>query len=226
MTRKLFLISDYADNFDKYAARFVQATGGKKAEIAFLMQGGRNWEQYFLQYKESFMKSSPMDFFPVYPDDEYEYEPEMVKKLKRATGIFIGGGHTFRYIRAYAESELTPIILKKYKLGIPYGGLSAGAILAVRLRILKKIVLKPHFSQQNRFFELQKKIKKSKAYFGLGLDDGIWLEIKDETDGLVCGKGNCYHCSKTETGEFKFKIYHPGDKILFKAKEISSENKK
>ena len=221
MTRKLFLISDYADNFDKYAASLVQAAGGKEARIAFLMQGGRDWEKYFLQYKKSFMKSSPLDFFPVFPDDEYEYEPIMVKKLKKATAIFVGGGHTFRYIRAYAESELTPIILKKYRSGIPYGGLSAGAILAVRLGILKKVILKPHFSQQNRFFELQKKIKKRKAIFGLGLDDGIWLEIDDETEGLVCGKGNCYHCSKTETGEFKFKIYHPGEKILFKSMKIS-----
>jgi len=219
MNRKLFLISNFTDNFKDYAARFVEAAGGKEAKIVYLMQGGKDWKKYYLQYKEVFQKSGPIDFFPIYPDEEYEFEPEMIKRLKSATGIFVGGGHTFRYIRAYAESELTPIIQKKYRAGIPYGGLSAGAIITVRMGMLKKIILKPHFSQQNRFFELQKKLKNSKAKFGLGLDDGIWLEIEDETEGTICGKGSCYYCYKKAGKGFEFKIYHPGDKITFKPKE-------
>ncbi|MFC1898605.1 Type 1 glutamine amidotransferase-like domain-containing protein [Candidatus Cloacimonadota bacterium] len=213
MTRKLFLISDYKDNFDEFAARFVEASGGKKAKIVFLMQGGKDWKKYYLQYRDNFQKTSPIDFYPIFPDDDDEFIPEMVKKLKKATGIFVGGGYTFRYIRAYAESELTKIIVEKYNAGVPYGGLSAGAIITLRLGILDKIILKPHFSQQNRFFELQKKLRKSKAQFGLGLDDGIWLEVENEVNGLVFGKGNCYRCSKTENEEFETKIYHPGDKI-------------
>ena len=216
MIRKLFLVSDFADNFDKFAASFVRACGGKKANIVFLMQGGKDWETYFIDYQKSFLKSELTNFSPIYPDDEYEYEPAMVKKLKNASGIFVGGGYAFRYIRAYAESEITPIIMEKYRAGIPYAGLSSGAIITLRLGILPNIILKPHFSQQNRFFELQKKLRKSKAAFGLGLDDGIWLEIEDETKGLVCGKGNCYRCSKIGNEEFEFKIYHPGDEIILK----------
>ena len=216
MAQKLFLVSDYTDKFDEYSARFVEASGGNKAKIVFLMQGGKGWEKPFELYKNSFMKSTPADFFPVYPDDDDEFTPTMIKKLKKATGIFVGGGYTFRYIRAYVESELTPIIKEKYNSGIPYGGLSAGAIITFRLGFLHKVIIKPHFSQQNRFYELQKKMKRKKYIFGLGLDDGIWLEIDDGTEGIVHGKGNCYRCSKTETGEFKIKIYHPGDKILLK----------
>ena len=225
MNRRLFLISDFSNNFKDYAARFVEAAGGKKAEIVYLMQGGKDWKKYYLQYRDIFQKSEPIDFFPIYPDEEYEFEPEMIKKLKSATGIFVGGGHTFRYIQAYAESELTPIIQKKYQAGIPYGGLSAGAIITARMGMLKKIIIKPHFSQQNRFFELQKKLKNSKAKLGLGLDDGIWLEIEDEAEGTIFGKGGCHYCYKTEAGKFEYKIYCPGDKIEFKTKEGEGEEK-
>jgi cyanophycinase len=213
MNRKLFLVSDFSEKFDEFAARFVEVSGGEKAKIVFMMQGGKDWEKYYLQYKEKFQKTALIDFYPIYPDDDDEFDPKMVKKLKNATGVFVGGGYTFRYIRAYAESELTKIITKKYQSGIPYGGLSAGAIITIRLGILHKIILKPHFSQQNRFFELQKKLRKSRAQFGLGLDDGIWLEIDNEVNGKIFGKGNCYRCNKLDNKEFETKIYHPGNEI-------------
>lgn len=220
MSRKLFLVSDFTDNFSDFAVNFIEACGGSKANIAYLMQGEREWEQYFQQYEKIFLKTKKISFFPVFPSDDFEFEPEMIKKLKKATGIFVGGGHTFRFIRAYVESELSPIIKEKYNSGIPYAGLSAGAIITLRFRFLRKIVLKPHFTQQNRFFQLQKKIRNTKARFGLGLDDGIWLEIEDENEALVCGKGGCYYCRKNETDDFEFKIYHPGDKISFKKDDL------
>ena len=81
MSRKLFLISDFTNNFIDYAKRFVEAAGGKEAKIVYLMQGGKDWEKYYMQYKEVFQKSGVLDFFPIYPDEEYEFEPEMIKKI-------------------------------------------------------------------------------------------------------------------------------------------------
>ena len=216
MVRKLFLVSNFSAEFDNFAARFAEACGGRKAKIAFLMQGDKDWEEHFSLYQQSFRKIYPVKLYPIFPDEEYEFEQEMVKKLKKATGIFIGGGYAFRYILAYAQSELTPIIKEKYFSGIPYAGLSAGAVITMRLGLLPEIVLKPHFIEQNRFFELQKKLRRSKVEYGIGLDDGIWLEVENETKGIVFGKGNCYRCTKTENEEFEFKIYRPGDEIILK----------
>ena len=72
MVRKLFLISNFTENFKDYTDRFVKAAGGKDARIVFLMQGGKDWEKYYLQYNEVFQKSGPIDFFPIYPDEEFE----------------------------------------------------------------------------------------------------------------------------------------------------------
>lgn len=216
MDRKLFLVSKFTDEFAKFTVSFIEAAGGRKAKIAFLMQDDKDWEEHFAFYREIFRKSAPIKLFPVFPDEENEFKPEMVKKLKKATGIFVDDGFTFRFIMAYTRSEITPIIKEKYYSGIPYAGLAAGAIITIRLGFLPKMAFEPHFNQRNRFYELQKKLCNSKADYGLGLDDGIWLEIENETRTIVCGKGSCYICNKIENGEFEFKIFHPGDEFKLK----------
>lgn len=207
MTRKLFLISDITDSFQEFCKHYVAACGGEKAKIAFLMQGGKDWKKYFIQYEKSFRKSEFADFFPVFPDKNFNFESEMIEKLKQATGIFVGGGNTFRYIKAYTQSHLAEIIKEKYSQGIPYAGLSAGAIITIRLEFLPHFIIKPHFKQKNRFFELIDKMKSDKKVFGLGLNDGIWIEIQDENKFSFHGDGKCYFFRHDNPAKYEFQIF-------------------
>ena len=52
------------------------------------------------------------------------------KAVKQADAIFIGGGNTFRLLRALQDFELLESIRQKVKSGAPYIGTSAGANVA------------------------------------------------------------------------------------------------
>ncbi|MCF7793494.1 MAG: Type 1 glutamine amidotransferase-like domain-containing protein [Candidatus Cloacimonetes bacterium] len=207
MKRKMFLISDMTDSFQEFCKHFVEACGAEKARIAFLMQGGKDWKKYFDQYEACFRKSEFDDFFPVFPNKNFSFKSEMLDQLASATGIFVGGGNTFRYIKAYAESPLSDVIRSKYLNGVPYAGLSAGAIISVRLGFLPGFVIKPHFKQKNRFFELISKMQSEKKEIGLGMDDGIWIEIVDDCNFTFHGNGKCYLFRFENDHKFEFEVF-------------------
>ncbi|HPR17357.1 MAG TPA: Type 1 glutamine amidotransferase-like domain-containing protein [Candidatus Cloacimonadota bacterium] len=212
--RRLYLISDLTTSFQEFSRKYVEVCGGKKAHIAFLMQGGKEWQKYFAIYEDSFRRSNPTDFFPVFPDDDFHFEPEMLDKLAAATGIFVGGGHAFRYIKAYAESPLAEVIRSKYMAGIPYAGLSAGAIITTRLGFLPDFAIKPHFTAKKRFNELIAKMNYDHKEIGLGLDDGIWVEIEDDNRFTFYGDGNCYFFRYCKDHKFELEIFSAGMTII------------
>ncbi|MDN5354985.1 MAG: cyanophycinase [Candidatus Cloacimonadota bacterium] len=211
MERKLFLISEVTANFSEICRKFVLAAGGEHARIAYLMQGDKNWQKYFDEYKEYFEKYKPASINPIFPNQSNDLTATMYSNLEKATGIFVGGGYTFRYINAYTQQQICQLILQKYNSGTIYAGLSAGAILTIRLGILPNFAIKPHFTRRNRLLELAKKVNKAK--YGLGIDDGCWLEVTDETEFKIFGVGNCYFFTKKATNHFNLQICQNKDVV-------------
>jgi len=62
--------------------------------------------------------------------DTTELGAEALSHLRACSGIFMGGGDTRRYRQIYVLGEAGAIIKERYMAGIPYGGMSAGALLA------------------------------------------------------------------------------------------------
>jgi len=208
--RKLYLFGDFTENFKKTCKNFITSSGGNSSEIALLMQGENGWQKFYDQYYRCFKKWGVEKVFPIFPERErLSLSKSHKDEIKRATGIFICGGYTYRYIKIYTQPETAELIRLKYLQGIPYAGLSAGAILSLRLGLLPNCSLKPHFSKKKRFFELIKKMKATKSAFGLGIDSGICLEIIDERDCKLYGEGYVYLFHKKTESSFEMNLYKP-----------------
>ncbi|MCW4020038.1 MAG: Type 1 glutamine amidotransferase-like domain-containing protein [Candidatus Bathyarchaeota archaeon] len=62
--------------------------------------------------------------------DSIELSEEAVSYLSQCTGFFIAGGDTRKYHRVYANLEIATIIRERYQSGVPFGGVSAGALIS------------------------------------------------------------------------------------------------
>lgn len=222
--RKLYLFGDFAENFRIVSRSFVLSSGAESARIAVLMQGEKGWQEYFSQYEEIFKYHGAREVFPIFPEnDSTELKEDQIKDIAGASGIFMCGGNTFRYIKIYTNEKCSQIIKEKYYSEIPYGGLSAGAILATRFGFLKNCSVKPHFTEKKRFGELIRKMNSSNSSFGFGIDGSICLEITNEKEFEVKGKGNFFLFKQYNKRHFEFDIYKPDMKfILNLSKNIKS----
>lgn len=135
--RRVFLYSNVADNFESISAPFVQAAGGRSAKIALLLLGGPDWEQYVARYSDPWMRLGAAEVVPIAPlGDTTQLGAKAMARLRDCSGIFMGGGDTRRYREIYVLSEAGAIIRERYRSGIPYGGLSAGALVTPEVGIV------------------------------------------------------------------------------------------
>lgn len=65
-----------------------------------------------------------------YEIDGIHNHPDPVRAIWNAEGLFIGGGNTFRLLKALYDHQLLDVIRTKTKAGLPYLGISAGCNVA------------------------------------------------------------------------------------------------
>jgi cyanophycinase len=134
--RLLFLLGGSAA-FDVVAEEFVSAAGGRDAIIALLMQGGGGWKKYVPEYTEPWTRRGASRYDPIAPEENGTLDLHAVSaKLRKATGIFIGGGHTPTYHHLYATEPVRNILRESYHRGVPIAGVSAGALIAPEICVL------------------------------------------------------------------------------------------
>lgn len=209
MTRNLFLFGDFNPDHPYHYRPFIEACHSEHPTIAVLMQGDQNWHRYFQRY-EAVLNSLGASAVPIVPlPDSDEISAEAIATITQADGILVGGGHAFRYIKLYSATAVAHAIISRYRTGIPYAGISAGAILTIRLGILPHCAIKPHFSQRNRFVELLKKMDSSGARYGLGMDNLLALHITDERHLNVYGGEKCYIFESTTPGSYHLDVLQP-----------------
>lgn len=130
MTRLIFLFGDQHDNFAETSRPFVEAAGGTDAIIAMITGGGEKARPY-VERITSPWREIGVQVLTVGPQ-EYIGDPDdaMERGLRECSGIFMCGGDTRAYERMYVASSLGDLIRRRYSEGIPYAGVSAGALLA------------------------------------------------------------------------------------------------
>lgn len=112
--------------------RFTTAAGGTRARIACVLVDHPDRDVHFGWARSAFASVGVDDTFPVFVSRDAPLTQEAVTG---ATGIFVGGGLTPDYYNAIVPSARAwlPDLLDK---GIPYAGISAGAMIAARQAIV------------------------------------------------------------------------------------------
>ena len=225
--RKMYLFGDLSSNFSETVKPFIKDSGSKDSIIALLISGEKDWENHLENYINPIKKCGVKEINVIIPEnDGFEISPENLDKLNNATGIFIGGGNTSIYKKIYCSSEAGEIIKQKYFQGIPYAGLSAGAIITAEkffnpkygeevyngFGFLPDTLIEPHFIEQSGFKELMSQFRKISSTYGLGIDESTCLKIVDETLIKVIGSTNCYYFKK-KNEKFSFTIYKGNDEF-------------
>jgi beta-aspartyl-peptidase (threonine type) len=116
----LLLMGGGDRNFD--ALRwFMKRAGNGHIVVLRASQGGEIGEEFFnevggIQSVETF----------VFHDREAATDPKILAALKRADGIFIGGGDQSRYVRYWRGTPVAAALDAHVRAGKPLGGTSAG----------------------------------------------------------------------------------------------------
>ena len=116
----LLLMGGGDRNFD--ALRwFMQRAGNGHIVVLRASQGGEIGEEFFHEVGGI----TSVETF-VFHDREAATDPKILAALKRADGIFIGGGDQSRYVRYWRGTPVAEALDAHVKAGKPLGGTSAG----------------------------------------------------------------------------------------------------
>ena len=127
-TSDLFLYGDVRANFASVSEPFVKACGGKRSKIALLMlPRSRRFEG---PYRDAWRKAGAGEVTAICPPRSLALKTEHIRTLNQSTGVFMSGGPTALYQRIYGTRIVSRAIRNLYDSGVPYGGVSAGAMMA------------------------------------------------------------------------------------------------
>ena len=126
-------------------------------------------------------------------------KPESLALLRRATGIWFGGGRQWRFVDAYENTKAEKLMHEVLKRGGVIGGSSAGASIQGEymargnplgpediiapgyehgLGFLPGMAIDQHFTQRNRFKDMELLIKTYPQLLGVGLDEATAIIVK------------------------------------------------
>lgn len=124
----VFLYGDVGENFATLSKPFVRASGGRRAKIALLMLP--HSEKFAPIYRRAWLKAGAGHVTPIYPPPSLILTRDQLRTVEQSTGIFMSGGSTTIYQRIYASNVVSRLIRELCISGVPFGGVSAGAMMA------------------------------------------------------------------------------------------------
>ena len=193
-------------------ARFVDWAGRDDARLLVVtwasaepLDSYLSLERDLHQFRPASVEAAP--FAPFRPGDR----ERMLAAIRRATGIFFGGGDQGRIMDVLQDRELAEALRERYRQGAVFAGTSAGtAVMSgimitgggdstvldgrrveVRagLGLLPGVILDQHFlkrQRQNRLFGL---VLDHPRLLGVGVDEGTALAVTDNRHAEVVGPG-------------------------------------
>jgi len=189
---------------------FLAAAGDEDARIVVLAQSRTGWEQHPSSQNEPFITMlADGRARLIAPEDTRPLDIQRAcDDLRWATGIHITGGHTPTYQQLFAVEPIRSVIRECYLAGVPYAGLSAGALLAQDiyyavmfnedneeeymplpgLGLLPNTLIEAHFTGEVRQKRLRRLMALCPPCRGIGIDEAACVVLRDESMVEVIGE--------------------------------------
>ncbi|GGJ24417.1 Type 1 glutamine amidotransferase-like domain-containing protein [Deinococcus roseus] len=172
---------------------------GEKPRIAVLC-AGEKWPRYAPHYLQVLTTAGAAEVQFI-GEENGQLNPRKAHAiLQGASGIVVGGGDTYLYQQHYVLSTLSDLIRQKVRAGVPYLGISAGAILSCLTCLIPEedrtspeqphylpgfgfmsTLVFPHFSEWDGFAELQAAAAELHMQEVWGLDEQAAAYFHDGT---------------------------------------------
>ncbi len=192
---------------DDVVERFIELAGGSSARIVVLPTAVPR-RQAFREGVPDFLANADVEDVRVLPHsrpDEIASE-EFQTELKRATGIWFGGGRQWRFVDAYEGTNAIELFHDVLKRGGVVAGSSAGATIQGEYLVrghplgntvmmaegyergfgfLPAVAIDQHFSQRGRRPDLLPVIVRQKQLLGIGIDEGTALVVQRDRAEVI-----------------------------------------
>lgn len=200
--------------------RFVEMAGGKEAKIVVLPTAMPDPLPKRDGIAELFRKAGAKVTILPARDRVGVESKESIAALREATGIWFGGGRQWRFVDAYEDTAVLPLMFDVLKRGGVIGGSSAGATiqgeylarggvfdnLAIRyegyergLNFLPGVAIDQHFAQRKRFKDMETLMRTFPQYLGIGLDEATAIIVRGSV-AKVTGRGQVHFYDAAVTG--------------------------
>jgi len=138
-------------------------------------------QRYAATYRDAWLKVGAGEVTAICPPGSLVLTASQLQTLEQSTGVFISGGPTSLYQRIYATRIVSRVIGKLYDSGVPYGGVSAGAMLACDSCQVGGSIVKTRTNEfqlgSNEFVETHRRPRPG-VHVGFAIKSGLGL-VKD-----------------------------------------------
>lgn len=203
--------------------RFVELAGGENARIVILPTAIED-PKAESSFEARVLKQAGAEYVVTLPQilrGEVE-DAAFLAELDRATGVWFGGGRQWRFVDAYWGTPAWEKLRDVCRRGGVIGGSSAGATiqgdLLVRgapagnhimiadgyrrgLGLLPGVAIDQHFSQRNRFKDLESCLAEFPAILGVGIDEQTALVVTSPDKCAVLGTGSVWQYPSYDANE-------------------------
>jgi cyanophycinase len=193
--------------------RFVDLAGGKDAKIVVISAASTVADEMWEIYDQAFGELGVTNRVHLHlRNRQCANDPEHIKDIRDATGIFMTGGDQKRLLAIIGGTALDTAMHAALKLrGACIGGTSAGASamsghmlaqgraelhpekgsvsLGAGLGFLHKVVIDQHFSERQRLSRLLSVVAQNPYLQGIGIDEDTALVIERGVGIEVLGEG-------------------------------------
>jgi len=216
---------------DAVRRHFVDLAGGKSARLVVIPTASVKADQPNLLETPTFFRALDVKSVEVLHtrDRRVADDPEFVKPLSEATGVWLTGGDQSRLAAAYHGTLVEKELQKVLARGGTVGGTSAGAAIMSSLMIaggtqeaeigtgfglLGGVVIDMHFANRDRLHRLLGVLARHPECTGVGIDEETALVVRGDT-ATVEGNGNvracfCPHGTLTEAN---VRVLRNGEKL-------------
>jgi cyanophycinase len=210
--------------------KFVELAGGGRARIVLIpgSDPGPGGEERLLS---AWRSSGVISIEVLNARDRWMADDlEFCAPLKRATGVWFGGGYQELLAERYVDTAVQDCLHELLKRNGVVGGCSAGAALLSRVMIrdgdtvpveargldlISEAIVDQHFLARNRLWRLQQMLEAHPGLVGLGIDEATALVIQLCTWQMsVVGESYVVTCVPDPGGPTsRIEILKPGDNV-------------